>query len=54
MTNKPIRSRGYSKKELLEIIEEIDSSQQQIKKQTESVKKAGTSERKKKTEPVLY
>ncbi len=35
MTNKSNHPNGYSKKELIEIIEKIDVDQNQIKKQTE-------------------
>jgi hypothetical protein len=35
MTNRPNHQNGYSKKELIEIIEKIDADQNQIKKQTE-------------------
>ena len=35
MTKSPTYQTGYSKKELIEIIEKIDSDQNQIKNQTE-------------------
>lgn len=34
MVNKPIRSKGYSKKELLEIIDKIDSNKDRVQHET--------------------
>ena len=53
MTNRPIRPKGYSKKELLEIIEGIDIEKQQVKNRTEARKETETSEIKK-IAPALY
>ena len=44
MKNNTISSEGYNKKELLKIIEEIDSNKQQIKRQTGTAEKNETSE----------